>query len=353
MGDAPKLPGLRGHAYAARSSHRQPARLLTREGGEDLWVDLQNDERAVLASAHLSKLRIDAPLGSAPRKITFPDGAVFETRDHEAIEALTGKTRGSMLHHYEGFNARLFGVVAVCLAAVWVMWRYGLDIMAAVAIAFTPPAVIEQIDAGSMQSIDFTMAEPSKLTDEQKDEVEKVYRRLVRSLPDDVQEKHSFDLLFRDLPGMGPNAFALPGGTMVMTDAFVKQFPDPNVLAGVLGHEIGHVVEEHGLKRLYRSLSTYLLIAFLAGDVGPILEDVVLEGNVLLSLSFSRAQETSADEFGLALSDEAGFDPAGLKLFFEKMGKEYGDQEPAQWMSTHPSSAERVRAIDAFINELR
>ena len=352
MGDAPQLPGLRGHAYAARSSFRQPARLITREGGEGLWVDIQKDERAVLGSAPLSGLRIDPPLGSAPRKVTFPDGAVFETNDHGAIEALTGRTRGSVLHHYEGFKPRLFGVVAVCLAAAWVLWRYGLDIMASIAIVFTPPAVIEQIDAGSMQTIDFTMAAPSQLSDAQKADVEKVYRRLVTSLPQDVQNKHSFDLLFRDVPGMGPNAFALPGGTMVMTDAFVKEFPEPDVMAGVLGHEIGHVVEQHGLKRLYRSLSTYILIAFLAGDVGPILEDIVLEGNVLLSLSFSRAQESAADEYGLALSNEAGFDPAGLKVFFEKLSEKYGDQQSAQWTSTHPSSAERVKAIDAFIDGL-
>ncbi|MEP3347080.1 MAG: M48 family metallopeptidase [Litoreibacter sp.] len=352
MGDAPQLPGLRGHAFAARTSYRQPARLVTREGGEDLWVDIQNDERAVLGSAHLSELKIDAPLGSLPRKLTFPDGTVFETTDHAAIEALTGQTRGSILHHYEGFNRRLFGVVALCLAAAWVLWRYGLDIMASAAIAVTPPAVIEQIDVGSLQTIDFAMAEPSRLTDDQKTEVEKIYHRLVSSLPDDVQQEHSFDLLFRNVPGMGPNAFALPGGTMVMTDAFVEDFPDADVIAGVLGHEIGHVVEQHGLKRIYRSLSMYVLIAFLAGDVGPILEDVVLEGNVLLSLSFSRAQETQADEFGLRLSNAAGFDPAGLKRFFKDLDGRFGGSEPPQWKSTHPSSAERVDAIEEYINGL-
>ncbi|WP_298259148.1 M48 family metallopeptidase [uncultured Litoreibacter sp.] len=352
MSNAPHLRGLHGHAYAARSSYRQPARLITREGGEDLWVDIQNDERAVLASAYLSDLQIDPPLGSVARKITFPDGAVFETTDHDAIEELTGKTRGSLLHHYEGFNARLIGVVAICLAAAWVLWRYGLDILAAAAIAMTPPAVIEQIDVGSMRTIDFTMAEPSELSDEQKEQVEKIYLRLVNSLPDDTQQEHSFELLFRNVPGMGPNAFALPGGTMVITDEFVKDFPDVDVMAGVLGHEIGHVVEQHGLKRIYRSLSMYVLIAFLAGDVGPILEDVVLEGNVLLSLSFSRAQETSADEFGLRLSKASGFDPAGLKRFFKELDGRFGDSEPPQWNSTHPSSAARVEAIDAYIEGL-
>jgi len=352
MGDAPQNRGLQGHAFAARSSRRQPARLITREGGEDLWVDIMGSERAVLGSAYLRDIEVDPPLGRAPRKLTLPDGTVFETTDHAGVEALTGLTRGSVLHHYEGFNRRLIGVVVVCLAAAWVLWRYGLDIMASVAIAFTPPAVIEQIDIGSMQTMDFTMAEPSQLSQEQRADVEAIYRQMVRALPDDTQEAHSFDLLFRDMPGMGPNAFALPGGTMVITDEFVKQFPQRDVLAGVLGHEIGHVVEEHGLKRLYRSLSMYLLVAFLAGDTGPILEDVILEGNLLLSLSFSREQETSADKFGLALAKEAGFDPGALKVFFRTMGDKYGDQEPAQWMSTHPNSRERVEAIDAFIDAL-
>jgi len=352
MPGAPHIRGLTGFVFAARSSCRQPARLLTREGSEDLVVEIQGEERAVLGSALLSEVRVDPPLGTAPRKLTLPDGIVFETEDHDGIEALTGQTRGSLLHHYEGFNAQLIGVVAICLAVVWVLWRYGLNIMASVAITFTPPLVIEQIDAGSLQTIDFTMAEPSKLTGEQRGDVERIYRQLVRSLPDDVQRKHSFDLLFRDMPGMGPNAFALPGGTIVMTDAFVEQFSQRDVLAGVLGHEIGHVVEEHGLKRLYRSLSLYLLIAFLAGDTGPILEDVILEGNLLLSLSFSREQETAADQFGLTLAKKAGFNPGGLKAFFRMLGEKYSDREPVQWMSTHPNNKERMKAIDAYIDEL-
>ena len=138
MPGAPHIRGLTGFVFAARSSCRQPARLLTREGSEDLVVEIQGEERAVLGSALLSEVRVDPPLGTAPRKLTLPDGIVFETEDHDGIEALTGQTRGSLLHHYEGFNAQLIGVVAICLAVVWVLWRYGLNIMASVAITFTP-----------------------------------------------------------------------------------------------------------------------------------------------------------------------------------------------------------------------
>lgn len=341
-----------GHAFAAGSSRRQPARLCKREGATGTKVWIQTSEVAELSSADLTELRVDSPLGSAPRKVTFPDWTIFETEDHDAIETLTGETRGGILHKYERFSPHLIGVVLACLAAVWVLYRYGLDILVAAAIAATPAAVIEEIDAGTMQTIDFTMAEPSQLTDAEKADVEQIYQRLIRTLPPRVQERHNFNLEFRDMPGMGPNAFALPGGTMVMTDAFVQDFSTPDIIAGVVGHEIGHVVEEHGLKRLYRSLAIYILITLLAGDVGPILEDVVLEGNVLLSLSFDRAQEREADRFGLTLSHAARFDPSGLKIFFERLNEDYGGGEPPQWLSTHPSNAERIRAIETFIEGL-
>lgn len=339
---------LSGFVYVTGSSRRLPARMVVR--GDDLT--LVGDDDTDLGRAPMSDVAFGDPLGRAARKLTFPDGTIFETHNHAAIDALIGPTHGATLHYLEAFNARLFAVVAVCLAAAWLLWRYGLDILTAAAIAMTPPVMIEQIDKGSMQTIDFVMAEPSQLSQDDKDKVSAIYKQLVAALPAGDQEKHSFDLLFRHMPGTGPNAFALPGGTMIMTDEFVDRFGEPDILAGVLGHEIGHVVEQHGLRRIYRSLSMYILVSFLAGDTGPLLEDIILEGNLLLSLSFDRHQESSADEFGLTLARDAGFDPAGLKVFFEEMAREYGASEPAQWMSTHPSSEERTKAIQDFIDSL-
>jgi len=338
-----------GFAYAAGTSQRQPARLVLHPSG---FVELHGAAGALLARVPRDRLQADAPLGSAPRKLGFPDGTLFETTDHIAFLAITGQTRGSLLHKYEAFRGHLVGVVALCLLATWALWRYGLDILVAVAIWATPPAIIAQMDVGTLRVLDFQWAEPSALLPEQKAEAEAIFVRLRAALPPDVQEKTRFTLLFRDMPGMGPNAFALPGGTIVLTDTFVTEFPQADVLAGVLGHEMGHVVDQHGLKRLYRSLSVAVLIAFLAGDVGPILEDVVLEGNLLLQLSHSRAQEREADAFGLGLAANAGYDPAGLAMFFEQIAQDYGDQGDMDWLSTHPSSAQRVRDIEGFIEKL-
>ena len=67
---------------------------------------------------------------------------------------------------------------------------------------------------------------------------------------------------------------------------------------------------------------------------------------------WTREQETAADQFGLTLAKKAGFDPSGLKAFFRTLGEKYSDREPVQWMSTHPNNKERMKAIDAYIDEL-
>ena len=350
-------PAIKVGAYLPLSSQKLAAHLAYRDpvqgegaGAEDTIVDLVGKDGKVISGAPLSAIKIDPPLGSAARKMTFPDGTVFETSDHAGIEALTGRTSGSLLHDLEQFRPRLIGIVSVCILAVWVFWRYGLDILVAAAIWITPPVVVDQIDRGTLQTIDFTMAEDSRLTEKDKQKVRDVFDRMMAVLDPDQRDDIGFTLLFRDMPGLGPNAFALPGGTIVMTDEFVEMFGQPDILAGVLGHEIGHVYEKHGLKQTSRSLGIYVLIGFMAGDTGPVIEDILLEGNLLLSLSYSRGHESDADQFGLRLSKKAGYDPSGLKQFFVELSELVGD--PPQWLSTHPTNVERVKAIEAYIKTL-
>jgi len=346
-----KSGGIKGTAFAAGTSRAQDANILTRtdlDGDEHL--DLMVGDDLVLTGASLREVQIDPRLGSSPRRMTFPDGTLFETEDHDAIATLTGATHGDRLHWLEGFHPRLIAVVAAAVVGVWLLWRYGLDILAGAAIALTPNVMVEQIDRGTLSSIDFTMASPTAIEETEQARVRAVFDKLVATMEPSDKGETTFELLFRSMPRVGPNAFAMPGGTVVITDQFVQRFKDEDILAGVFGHEIGHVVEQHGLRQVYRSLSIYVLIAFLAGDTGPVIEDIVLEGNLLLSLNYSRAHELSADEYGLTLADAAGFDPAGLKTFFRYVIGLGGEQP--EWLSSHPSSKARIDAIDAFLERL-
>lgn len=341
---------LQGYAYLAVSSRRVAARIDAAPHEGAIWVRVIAEDGQELVRAPLVDTKIDTALGSTARKLMFDDGTLFETQDHAGFAALDRGTRGARLHALERFGPHLIAFTAACLVAAYLLWRYGLDIIAALAVAATPQVIVEQIDIGMLQTIDFVMAEDSMLSTEEKVRAQSIYAQVLAALPENERNARNLELLFRAIPAVGPNAFALPGGTMVMTDELIREFPDEDVIAGILGHEIGHVVEDHGLHRLYRSLGGYVLIALLVGDTGPMLEDILLEGNALLSLSHSRAQESAADEFGLTLSHRAGFDPAGLKVFFESLSTEIGDN--VQWMSTHPNHSNRVEAIERYINGL-
>lgn len=330
---------LRGRAFPPRQS-REIAAELRLGGGR---AEIVSEDGALVSSCLRSDIRFEAPVGSAPRRATLPDGTLFETEDRAGVAALSPRDAGSRIHALEKFHPRLAAFVVASVGALWLIWRYGLDLVAAAAVAITPPQVVDAIDSGTLKTFDTVIAAPSTMLEEDRRRAEAVFADLLAALDPETRAAHDFRLEFRSVPRIGPNAVALPGGTVVMTDDFLRLFPDDDVRAGVLAHEIGHIVERHGLRQLYRSVGLAVLVALIAGDTVAIVEDVVVEGNVLLSLSFSRASERAADAFGVKLSRAAGYDPAGLIEFFVWVQREIGDE--ASWLSTHTSSAERMETL--------
>ena len=330
-----------GRAFPAGSSRRLDAEIRV----FGAIAVLMDDDGTELARSDIDALDIQPRIGTASRRLTFSDGSLFETEDFDAVAGMEGKTAAGLLHRSEAFRFRLVPIAAASLLGAWALWRFALPVLVAIAIWMTPKDLIEAIDRGTLKTVDIYMADPSKLPEKEREEAKALFDFLLAALPEETRDDFSFTLEFRDMPGMGPNAFALPGGTIVLTDAIVKQFPDENILGGVLAHEIGHVVDQHGMQRLYGSVGTYVMIALIAGDTGPILEDILLEGNILLSLSNSRKHEREADAFGIRLAHDAGLDPGGLIEFFDSIPAE----SDTSWLSTHPGTEERIEAIRDYL----
>ncbi len=152
-----------------------------------------------------------------------------------------------------------------------------------------------------------------------------------------------------------PNAFALPGGFIYVTRGLLALVNSEDELAGVLGHEIGHVEARHSLKRVGVASPFAIatgLAGFAAGIVSPTLGRVVAgttgavtEG--LVVAPFSRGQERQADAIGLGLAASAGYEPAALSTFLETLGREgelqTGKEESFHFLASHPTTPERVR----------
>jgi len=142
------------------------------------------------------------------------------------------------------------------------------------------------------------------------------------------------------------NAFALPGGQIVVYTGLIKSSKRPEQVAGVVAHEIAHVTRRHGLQRIGHSIGIAALVNGLLGDVGGL---VAVAGE-LLELStinkYSRDHEAEADEEGIRMLHAAGIDPLGMAEFFQVMKDTHGDLPTVvSWISTHPEHDARIDAI--------
>jgi predicted Zn-dependent protease len=150
------------------------------------------------------------------------------------------------------------------------------------------------------------------------------------------------------------NAFCMPGGKIAFYSGILKQLAlSDDEVAMVMGHEMAHALREHARERMGKSTATQGLArlggAVVAGIFGisPQITDLVArEGANLLTLKFSREDETEADLVGMELAARSGFNPqAGVSLW-HKMSSA-NPNTPPQWLSTHPSGESRIRQIEA------
>ena len=146
------------------------------------------------------------------------------------------------------------------------------------------------------------------------------------------------------------NAFAVPGGFIYVYSGLLLVAEDEAEIAGVLAHEIGHIVGRHSINQLAARFGMGLLITLTLG------EDLELLGQIgasLASARFSRDDEREADTFGVRYSMAAGYDPHGLLRFFARL-KELEGRRPSsleKLFASHPPTDERIRRIERLIDQ--
>lgn len=140
------------------------------------------------------------------------------------------------------------------------------------------------------------------------------------------------------------NAFAAPGGYIVLYRGLIGSAQSPDDVAGVLAHEIGHVVERHGTERMVRAAGLAAMVQLLLGDPSGLLSIGVAGGELLLSLAYSRSDEAEADAVAVDILAAAEIDSAGFVHFLERMARDEGGRD-IPFLSSHPRSAERAAEV--------
>lgn len=306
---------------------------------------LQVDGTEVSRSDALAGVRLSEPMGLAPRLITFADGAHAEVRDHAALArllALTGQRDAA--HVRWAFDLRrVLLLLGVLLVSLWLAGRYGLPWAARMAAPHVPEAVVSSLSVHTLEWLDRGLMTPSSLPPQRRDALLQALRE--RAVADGRRIEHT--LLFRAGGPLGANAFALPDGTLIVTDELVALAGGDDEVLAVLAHELGHVQQRHGVRLILQGSAAALFMAWYFGDIGSLLASAP---TLLVQAGYSRGMEREADDFAVRLLRERGQSPALLAGMLEKLLAAHGEaaaaaEGPGSWLSSHPDSAERIARL--------
>jgi predicted Zn-dependent protease len=162
------------------------------------------------------------------------------------------------------------------------------------------------------------------------------------------KEGVKIDLYFTKDPTI--NAFALPGGKVIIHTGLIEKAKSWEEVLGVLGHELAHVTQHHHLRGVINNLGLYAVISTFFGDISAIAGTIANTGGELASLSNSRTFETEADEVGMHYLVQAKINNQGLISFFKILKKEHSNQleKELAFLSTHPATDDRIQHLIAL-----
>jgi len=282
-------------------------------------------------AGHALRLRHSSETGS---RLTVPAGPAAEA----VLRAAPHLAR--RINPYR--LMRQLAIVAACLVVLAAIGYAVLSFLPQVAADLMPDAWRQRLG----DSVERTLVQSNKVCGNAAglDALATLDARLTDSIPD--APRFSVDVV--ELPVV--NAFAVPGGRIIVSGELIAEAKGPEEVAGVLAHELGHVYYRHPEAQFVRLMGTQLLLTLATGTSGG----NALGGlaGLLAILRYSRAAEAQADAFGRRLMTEGGIDPRGLRDFFTRMQQKSGGASQGgilsgigNMLSSHPGTAERIAKI--------
>lgn len=292
----------------------------------------------------IDQLRLIGPVGRSPWVIELAGGARLEFHNEAFARAIEPDHASQFIRWLENSWPLAMGALLVAIVSTWALLTWGVPSMAR-GVALALPTDIERaLGDDGLGLLDKLFFEPSQLELETQQRLQEIFSDIIV----EREERSLYRLEFRASPVIGANAFAIPGGLVVMTDEMVELAESDDELAAVLAHEVGHQVQRHSLRILLQDSMSALLIASLTGDLSNVSALSASIPTVLMQAKYSRDFEREADQYAFAWLEQAGIDSDVLSRLLLRLEAEMGvDSDadtPGNWLSSHPRSAERVVA---------
>ncbi len=248
-----------------------------------------------------------------------------------------GGPEASHFHHPGTRRKRLYWTIAAALAAlpiIYGIFTWGVPSLAKPITAAIP--ISWETELGQFVQEEFTDEEQLCENTELAHTLDSMMTRLTNPLG---PIPYTFHLTVIDDAMV--NAMAAPGGHLIVFRGLLQDTESPEELAGVLAHEIQHVMLRHSMHLIVQHVSMAFVIAALSGDASGMLSYGLQAAQTLQTLSYGREAENQADEQGLRLLQQAGINPSGMIAFFDKLSQEQEETSPFRYFSTHPPTTER------------
>ena len=271
----------------------------------------------ILSPTSFTDIKISSRVGNTPRTITFPNGEIFETVEHDILDSIIEQQGGSKSWVHLLESNTQYVVCALAFLIAFFTWGsiWGVPWLSTKVAYALPAEVNTYIASGTLETLDKRVFKKSTLTPERQLNLTESFNSL---LPVNKQE-FSYNLAFRSGGYIGANAFALPDGTIVITDELVELARHDDEIISVLLHEIGHVEYRHGLRGIINHAGLTALILTVTGDINSAGAMVLALPNVLLESSYSRELEWEADTYSLEYMQKHNIETEHFANFMERM----------------------------------
>ena len=290
----------------------------------------------------LTDCHVQAKLGSGRRLIDLPEGHRLETDFQDLEQLLPAKTSHGfwrVVHYAEThlivIVLALIGTLAVSLALL----KYGVPIAAKYAALATPELIEKDLGKQTLEVLDHEKLgyfQTSKLTADKQTHIQNALVAMCKK----TQTCPIYDLNFRSSKAIGANAFALPGGYMVITDELVALADNDDEITAVLAHELGHVKLRHALRQTLQGTISGLIIVAITGDISSIAAGLPA---LMVNMSYTRELETEADTYALQSLNTACIAAKSFSAILSKLSLTHGDgMSLPEIISSHPDTKSRM-----------
>lgn len=272
-------------------------------------------------SFHFDDCDVQPKLGQAKRLIDLSNGGRLEALEISALELVMASKSNAgwrALHYLENHLAWVLVALVLTVVAGWGFLQFGVPMLAETVAKATPPSIETKLGEQVLQGLDhkFGYFSPSKTAPAR----QLAITSSLKSLCVQVGDCPSYRLTFRDGGVIGANAFALPGGVMVVTDGLVTLSKNDTEIVAVLAHELGHVQQRHAFRQSIQGVLSGLIIAAITGDVSSVASGLPA---VLMQMQYSREHELEADRFALAALQKACLPPRAFADILQRLENQH------------------------------